>query len=321
MRASRLLTIMMLLQSRGRMSAEALAAELEVSVRTVYRDVDQLSAAGVPIYAEIGRNGGFALLDGWRTRLTGLTPAEAQAMFLAGLPGPAAELGLGGEMAQAELKLLAALPGDWQAEARRVSARFHLDPGGWFQPGYRHAHLRAVAAAVWAEQRLAIRYESWSRVSERRVEPLGLVLKGGIWYMVARSDSGIRTYRLSGIRALEVLEERFTRPADFDLPAYWAAATAQFEQDIYIGTATVRASERGRQRLREISNTVREAVDAASIEPDAEGWATLTVPVEEHGWATREIIRIGAEIEVLEPPELRARVAAVARKMAAFYAD
>lgn len=320
MRASRLLTIMMLLQSRGRMSAEALAAELEVSVRTVYRDVDQLSAAGVPIYAEIGRNGGFALLDGWRTRLTGLTPAEAQALFLAGLPGPAAELGLGGEMAQAELKLLAALPGDWQAEARRVSARFHLDPGGWFQPGYRHAHLRAVAAAVWAEQRLFIRYESWSRVSERRLDPLGLVLKGGIWYMVARSDSGIRTYRLSGIQALEVLEEHFTRPADFDLPAYWAAATAQFEHDIYVGTATVRASERGRQRLRDISSTVRAAVDAATIEPDAEGWARLTIPVEEHGWATREIIRIGAEIEVLEPPELRARVADDIRRMAAFYA-
>jgi predicted DNA-binding transcriptional regulator YafY len=321
MRASRLLTIMMLLQSRGRMSAEALAAELEVSVRTVYRDVDQLSAAGVPIYAEIGRNGGFALLDGWRTRLTGLTPAEAQAMFLAGLPGPAAELGLGGEVAQAELKLLAALPADWQAEARRVSARFHLDPGGWFQPGYRHAHLRAVAEAVWTERRIAVRYESWSRVSERRLEPLGLVLKAGVWYMVAAGDGGTRTYRLSGIQALEVLDEVFQRPSGFSLVDYWADATARFERDIYVGTARVRASERGRQRLREISQTVREAVDAATLSPGIDGWAVLAIPIEEHGWATRELIRIGAEIEVLEPPELRHRVAEVVRRMAAFYAD
>ncbi|MDO8358623.1 MAG: HTH domain-containing protein, partial [Devosia sp.] len=132
MRASRLLSIMMLLQAKGRMSAETLAGDLEVSVRTIYRDIDQLSAAGVPVYADIGRNGGFALLDGWRTRLTGLTAPEARALFLSGLPGPAGELGLGDEVAAAELKLLAALPADWQGEARRMASRFHLDPKGWF---------------------------------------------------------------------------------------------------------------------------------------------------------------------------------------------
>ena len=136
MRASRLLSLMMLLQTRGRMSAQALAEELEVSVRTVYRDVDQLTLAGVPVYADVGRNGGFALLDGWKTRLNGLTAPEARALFFSGLPGPAGELGLGDEAAAAELKLLAALPADWQAEARRMSSRFHLDPRGWFQPGH-----------------------------------------------------------------------------------------------------------------------------------------------------------------------------------------
>src|SRR5216683_2126963 len=137
MRASRLLTILMLLQTSGRMSAQALAAEVEVSIRTVYRDIDELSAAGVPVYAERGRAGGFQLLEGWRTRLTGLTEPEARALFLAGLPGPAAELGLGDVMAAAQLKLLAALPADWQADARRVSARFHLDPVGWFRSAKR----------------------------------------------------------------------------------------------------------------------------------------------------------------------------------------
>jgi predicted DNA-binding transcriptional regulator YafY len=319
MRASRLLSIMMLLQTRGRMSAEALAAELEVSVRTVYRDIDQLSASGVPVYADIGRNGGFALLDGWQTRLTGLTAPEAQALFLSGLPGPAAELGLGAEVQQAELKLLAALPADWQAEAKRISSRFHLDPAGWFQPGYVHAHLKAVAEAVWAERRLSVRYESWSRVSDRVLEPYGLVLKGGIWYVVARSGEDVRTFRLSGIKALIALEETFARPKDFDLPAYWAEATDQFERDIYVGTAQVRATARGIARLRTISQTVKAAIDAAELAPDADGWATLTIPIEEVGWASREMIKIGSEIEVLAPAELRRAVAEEARKMAELY--
>lgn len=322
MRASRLLTIMMLLQTRGRMSAEALSAELEVSVRTVYRDIDQLSAAGVPVYADVGRNGGFALLDGWRTRLTGLTPSEAQAMFLAGLPGPARELGLGDNMQQAELKLLAALPPDWQAEAKRMSSRFHLDPGGWFQPGYIHQHLKAIADAVWSETRLSIRYESWTRVSDREIEPLGLVLKGGIWYVVAQTEPGkIRTFRLSGVIALLVLDQHFQRPPNFDLAAYWAEATVQFEKDIYVATARVRATALGLRRLKDISRTVKEAVEAATIEPDEDGWAELVVPIEEIGWASREMRRIGPEIVVLEPPELRRRMAEEARQLAALYAD
>ena len=319
MRASRLLSIMMMLQTRGRMSAEALADELEVSVRTIYRDIDQLSAAGVPVYADIGRNGGFALLDGWRTRLTGLTAPEAQALFLSGLPGPAAELGLGDEVAQAELKLLAALPADWQAEARRMSSRFHLDPAGWFPPGHQSEHRKLVAAAVWSERRLAIRYESWKRISDRVIEPLGVVLKGGIWYVVARADEKLRTFRLSSILALVQTGEGFERPAGFDLPAYWAESTKQFEREVYNGTARVRASERGRQRLRDISATVRQAVDAAEIIPGGDGWAELTIPIEEVEWACREMIRIGAEIAVLAPPELRDRVAEEARRMAGFY--
>jgi predicted DNA-binding transcriptional regulator YafY len=320
MRASRLLTIMMLLQTRGRMSAESLAEELEVSVRTVYRDIDQLSASGVPVYADIGRNGGFALLDGWKTKLTGFTPAESQALFLSGLPGPAAEMGLGAEVQQAELKLLAALPADWQQEARRISSRFHLDPAGWFQPGYVHAHLKAVADAVWAERKLSVRYESWTKVTDRVLEPFGLVLKGGIWYVVARSGEEVRTFRLSGIKALLTLEETFTRPREFDLVAYWAETTVKFEQDIYVGTARVRATQRGIVRMKNISETVKKAIESEELVFDADGWATLTIPIEEIGWATREMTNIGAEAEVLAPLELREAVADVAKRMAAFYA-
>ena len=319
MRASRLLTILMILQTRGRTSAELLADELEVSVRTVYRDIDQLSAAGVPVYAETGRNGGFALLDGWKTRLNGLTAPEARALFFSGLPGPAGELGLGDEAAQAELKLLAALPADWQAEARRMSSRFHLDPRGWFQPGYKPEFLKLVAEAVWSETRIAIRYESWKDVKDRVIEPLGLVLKGGVWYVVAQRDGNARTYRLSQIHALGPTGETFTRPKNFDLPSHWQEATKQFERDIYVDKARVRASDLGRRRLKDLSETVKLAVEAAIITPDADGWAELEVPIEEIGWAAREMIRMGAEVEVLAPPELRERVMAAALRLASLY--
>jgi predicted DNA-binding transcriptional regulator YafY len=319
MRASRLLSIMMMLQTRGRMSAETLAEELEVSVRTVYRDIDQLSASGVPVYADVGRNGGFQLMDGWRTRLTGLTAPEAQALFLSGLPGPARELGLGEEAAQAELKLLAALPPDWQAEAKRMSARFHLDPAGWFQPGYQSEHLKLVADAVWSERRIEVRYESWTRISDRTIDPLGLVLKGGIWYCVARADENIRTFRLSNILALIVSEDRFQRPPGFDLSTYWSESTKQFERDIYVGVAVVRATERGVSRLKDISNTSKIAIEKQEIAFDADGWATLNVPIEEVAWAAREMTKAGAEVEVIGPPELRAAMIDIAKRMAAIY--
>src|SRR5688572_25306843 len=172
MRASRLLSILMLLQTRGRISARVLADRLQVSLRTVYRDVDQLSAAGVPVWAQTGRLGGICLRDGWRTQLTGMTAPEAQAVFLAGLPGPAAELGLGEAMSLAQLKLLAALPAEARDDAQRIAQRFHLDPSDWFRSAAPPAQLQTVAQAVWTCRRLAIRYESWNRVGDHVVEPL-----------------------------------------------------------------------------------------------------------------------------------------------------
>ena len=301
------------------MSAESLAEELEVSVRTIYRDIDQLSAAGVPVYADIGRNGGFALLDSWRTRLTGLTAPEARALFLSGLPGPAGELGLGDDVAAAELKLLAALPADWQGEAQRMASRFHLDPKGWFSTGPRPEFLKAVAEAVWSETRIVIRYDSWTQVSERLVEPMGLVLKAGIWYLVGRREAGYRTYRMSQIQALTPTGERFERPADFDLPAHWQQATQSFEREIYIGLARVRATRIGISRLKDISQRVKDAIDAQSLAFDADGWAELDVPVEEDTWAARDMTRVGAEVEVLAPQSLRDRMTDIARRLAKSY--
>lgn len=318
MRASRLLSILMLLQTHGRMSAQALSEALEVSVRTVYRDVDELSAAGVPIWAERGRQGGFQLQPGWRTRIDGLTGPEAQAMFLGGLPGPAAQLGLGEAMASAQLKLMAALPEDWRDNARRVSSRFHLDPIDWYRGPAATDHLPAIAQAVWNERRVSVRYESWKGVAERTLDPLGLVLKAGVWYMAASAGKEPRTYRLSNILALHDTGERFRRPKDFDLAAYWQASTRRFEAELYRGSAVVRATERGCKLLRGFSAALADAVDAAG--PSRRPWRELTIPIESIDHAAGQLLRLGADVQVLAPAALRQRIADTVSAMAALYA-
>jgi predicted DNA-binding transcriptional regulator YafY len=321
MRASRLLSMLMLLQARGRMSAPALAGELGVTVRTVYRDMDQLSAAGVPVVAERGAAGGFALLDGWRTRLTGLTPDETQAVFLSGLRGPAAQLGLGEAMTSAQLKLLAALPAGGQTDPRRVGSRFHFDPVGWYQTAAPVDHLREIARAVWEDQRLRIGYESWKGMVDRTIEPLGLVLKGGEWYLVARVGRDLRTYRLSNVRALTVTRERFLRPKTFDLERYWVASIERFEAGLYRGTAVVRATDRGLTRLRGLSAAVADAVGRTTQKRDRAGRTRVTIPIESIDQAARDLLVLGGEGEVIEPPELRARIAESIGAMARLYAS
>lgn len=309
----------MLLQSRGRLSAQALADELEVSVRTVYRDVDELSASGVPVWADRGRHGGFQLQEGWRTRVDGLTAPEAQAMFLGGLPGPASELGLGEAMASAQLKLLAALPDGWREDARRVSSRFHLDPIDWYRGPAATDHLPAIAQAVWGERRIAVRYESWNAVVRRTLDPLGLVLKAGVWYVAAASGKEPRTYRLSNILELAVSDERFTRPKDFDLAAYWSASTRRFEAELYRDSALLRVSPKGMKWLRNFGAAIADAVDRTAAPPDAEGWRRVTIPIESIEHATGQLLRLGAEAQVLKPAALRKQLVETLRSMARLY--
>src|SRR4029077_7349258 len=211
MLAGRLLSILMLLQTRGRISASELAAEFEVAVRTIHRDIDQLSAAGIPVYAERGRGGGFRLQDGYRTKLTGLNPSEAETLFLAGLPGPAAQLGLADALATARLKLLAALPPALQPGAERIASRFHLDTGTWFHHADQLPSLPVIARAVWNERVLKLRYRRAgdTEARPRRLAPLGLVLKAGVWYLVAQSGNAVRTYRAANIHDAEVTDETF----------------------------------------------------------------------------------------------------------------
>ena len=320
MRASRLLSLLMLLQSRGRLSAQVLATALEVSVRTIHRDVDELSAAGVPIWADRGRLGGFQLQPGWRTRVDGLTAPEAQAMFLGGLPGPAAELGLGEAMASAQLKLLAALPDGWREDARRVSARFHLDPVDWYRGPSATDHLPAIAQAVWSERRVAMRYESWKGEVSRRVDPLGLVLKAGVWYLAAQVGNGVRLYRLSNILDLESTDEPFVRPTNFDLAAWWLASTKRFEKALAVDTAQLRVSAEGLRTLRDLGAAMAQAAEASAGAPDEAGWRRVTIPIESIAHAAAQVLRLGAQAEVLRPAALRRALVERVSAIAALYA-
>lgn len=320
MRASRLLSILILLQMRGRLSAEALAAEFEVSVRTIYRDIDQLSAAGVPVYAERGRAGGFALLDGYRTKLTGFTPAEADALVLAGVGGAAADLGIGAEAAAAQLKLLASLPPDAGASAQRVAQRFHLDPANWYTRAEALPLLPKVAEAVWLEKRVRVRYESWKDEVTRELDPLGLVLKGGLWYLIAAVNAAPRTYRVSNIRELQILEAGARRPRRFDLARFWSGWVKAFEKRLLSARAEVKFSPAGLRILRDVSPAAAEAAAAKNEPCQPVGWVRATIPVESAEQAVRQLLRLGAEAEVLGPAPLRAAMAAEAKATAARYA-
>jgi predicted DNA-binding transcriptional regulator YafY len=318
MRASRLLSMLIMLQLRGRLTAQALADEFEVSLRTIYRDVDELSAAGVPVYADRGPGGGFALLDGYRTRLTGLTASEAETLLLTGLPGPAADLGLAEPSAAARLKLLAALPPAAGQDAARIGARFHLDPFDWFRRVPPPANLPAIAQAVWGQRCLSIRYESWRATVRRRIEPLGLVLKAGSWYLVARADAGIRTYKVAKISELASREETFAYPAGFDLASHWRNELKRFEASLRTGTARLRVSEAALPRLDQLGADIAEAVLA--VPADVASWREAVVPIESIGHAARLLLGFADTIEVLEPPELRDEIARRASLVLALYA-
>ncbi|MGD0144349.1 MAG: YafY family protein [Rhizomicrobium sp.] len=321
MLASRLLSILMLLQTRGRMSATELAGQFEVSVRTIYRDIDQLSAAGVPVFADRGRSGGFQLLDGYRTKLTGLTQSEAETLFLAGLPGPAAQLGLAEILATARLKLMAALPANVQPQAERIAARFHLDPTAWFRGADPLPSLQVVARAVWSGHYLNLRYRraGQSDVQPHKLGPLGLVLKGGIWYLVARSRNSIRTYRASNIHDAEISDEVFPRPAEFDLAGYWKKASRDYEVGIYREQADVRLSPDGLARLDLLGPYATEAAAKSAGKPDRRGWVRCSLPIESIEYGVRELMRLGDDVEVIGPLPLRARMTATLEAMSKRY--
>ncbi|MFI6595742.1 helix-turn-helix transcriptional regulator [Nonomuraea sp. NPDC050536] len=320
MRASRLMSILLLLQTRERVTAQELADTLEVSVRTVYRDMDSLSAAGIPLYGEPGHEGGYRLLGGFRTRLNGLTGDEAESLFLTGLPGAAADLGLGAIVTAAQLKLMSALPAELRDRAGRIAERFHLDAPAWYRDADRTPYLTSVADAVWNGRAVRMRYLRWAEPREvtRTVEPLGLVLKAGHWYLVGRTGERIRTYRISRIADLRVLDERFDRPDGFDLAGHWQEYLESFDARRHRDTATVRLSP---ETFEHLPNVMERAVvlAARATARESGGWVEVRIPIESPDQAISELLRLGAGAEVIAPAYLRERLVETLTAMAGIY--
>ncbi len=306
------MSLVLLLQGRGGMTAAELARELEVSERTVHRDVLALSEAGIPVYADRGRGGGYRLLEGYRTRLTGLDRAEAEALFLSGVPAALREMGLQEVAATARLKAAAALAPGLRDAPATAAQRFHLDAPGWFAPGDPPpAALAPLARAVWNDCTVTASY----RDRVRELEPYGLVLKGGSWYLAARSRGRFLVYRVDRFGAVEQGGGGFDRDPGFDLAAFWAGQSAEFTRSLLREEVTLRLSPRGVRLLRHVADPAALPGALASLRPDG----TVRLAVESVEVAYSQVLRFGPEAEVLGPPELRALVAEAAARTAALY--
>ena len=319
MRADRLLSIMLLLQIYQRLTAGELARRLEVSERTIHRDMEALSTAGVPVTALRGAGGGWALVDGYRTNLTGLNAAEVQTLF-SGLPERLlADLDMGRDSDAAHVKLLAALPPSSRADAEYARRRVHVDVAGWGGADEQVPHLHTVQEAVWRGRKLLFAYGSdrGGAAPERVVDPLGLVAKGGVWYLAARAPDGeVRSYRVSRVTAARVSGEPCERPAEFDLAAFWAGSVARFKSHAPSFRATFRAHKSVLHLLPYAGRFSR--VESLG-EADAGGWATARMRFQFEEDAAALALGFGTRLEVVEPAGLRQKIVGMAEEVVAFY--
>jgi predicted DNA-binding transcriptional regulator YafY len=310
----------MLLQTRGQMTASELAERLEVSTRTIYRDLDALSGAGVPVYAERGPHGGCALMDSYRTNLTGLKENEVRALFMLTVPGLLSDLGADKASEAALLKLAAALPAPFRQDAQEVRQRLYLDPAAWFQPEEPVPHLPLIQEAVWQQCRLRLTYRRGDgRWVERLLDPYGLVAKASIWYLVAAMFGHIRTYRVSRIQEVEMSDSHFQRPDDFDLAAYWQEWCTRFEGRRRQYQVTVRATPAGVPLLVQTFGEGIHTLLAQAEPPDENECVTLTLTFDSPDSACRQLLGLGTAVEGLQPLGLRDRLHQRATELFVFY--
>jgi predicted DNA-binding transcriptional regulator YafY len=322
MRADRLLAIMMLLQSRGprKLTAQALAREMEVSERTIYRDIDALSSAGVPIYGEPGPAGGYALLDSYRTTLTGLTDGELRALFMLSIPDALADLGLSQPLRSALLKLSAALPAARRGDEERVRQRFYLDSAWWRQDEEPVPHLPTLHEAVWQDRRvwLAYRIEPLGIDITQKADPYALVAKAGVWHLVIAIQGVLRVHRLSVLTDVRLSEERFQRPAGFDLEAFWRGWCAEQEHGRDRFAVVVRVAPRFAPELVRLLGEQARSGLATGL-TDSTGWVVVGLHFESLEAARERILSFGGGVEVLEPLALRWSVQDFAAQTATLY--
>lgn len=319
MRADRLLSLIMLLQSRRRMTARYLARELEVSERTIYRDIQALSASGIPVYGECGPDGGFSLVENYRTSLTGLTPGEVRALFMLSIPAPLAELGVSQELRQALRKLAASLPDLQRQEETRARQRFYLDSTWWQQGNILVPHLQVLYQAVWQDRKLVLSYRPHYLVPvELVVDPYGLVAKAGVWYLVCGSHAQVRVYKVSELLDATITEEASWRPADFDLGAFWKDWCTQQEASRSVYKVTVRVAP---GFIPWLPVYFGEHVKDKIVSPDADGWLRLELSFENLHAARDRLLDCGGGVEVLAPLALRKSMLDYARQITERYID
>lgn len=316
MRADRLVSILMLLQSRGKVPAGTLAEILGVSVRTVYRDMDALSMAGIPVYAERGVEGGCCLVEDYRTDLTGLNEDEARALFLLTAPGPLDALAVGQKLRSALRKLAAALPARLPVSGQ-VRPRLWLDWSGLDRLASSGEHLENLYHAVECQERVQLAYRLWAGIEIEQVAcPLGLVARAGEWHLAWQTAAGkLRWRRVSDLIRVELTGESFTYPTDFDLRAAWEEACAEQEAREGLYTVLVRASPEAVTALRQ-----RQGVKVMKIGPKGKGgWAEVDLGFSFFESARSHLIGFGDQLEVLEPLPLRLSVADFARRALSLY--
>jgi predicted DNA-binding transcriptional regulator YafY len=316
MRATRLVSLLLLLQLGRRLTAAELAAELGTSIRTVHRDVEALAQAGIPIRAARGRGGGFMLPPAYRARLP-LSAEEAQAL-LVGAPGAATSLGLGALLLDARRKVIASLPADLREATARAEALFHVDEPRWFSRADETPLLTTLVTAATERRRVAVEYRRQDGVAEFMVDPIGFVLKAGVWYAVARREGEIRVYRVSRFSAATVTAVPFRRPPRFDLAAFWERSREEFEASRPRIEVRVRVAPADVPALRAaLDPTVQAALDDQP--PDRGGRLELALPFERIEYAHADLVKLGGLVEVLAPAGLRQALADTGRQLTALY--
>ncbi|HSP15402.1 MAG TPA: YafY family protein [Thermoanaerobaculia bacterium] len=313
MRADRLLSILLLLQTHGRMTGRQLAKRLEVSERTIHRDMEALGTAGIPVVAERGVGGGWELIEGFRTSLTALSEAEVNALFVTKPSRLLADLHLDKASDAALVKMLSILPEVHRHNAELARQRIHIDVTGWKHSSEPVTILPVLQDAVWRDRRLRMTYDRGDdTASERTVDPLGLVAKGSVWYLVAAIEGDVRSYRVSRIRSADVLEQPFVRPRDFDLAAFWESSAARFRERLPRFEVVIRAESAVIPLLRSMIRFG--AIDV--LEPDEKsGWTCLSMHFDTEDAARHTLLGFGTSVEVIDPESLRGGIVETARSI------